>query len=45
MREAKETEARVSELAGLRGAPRAVPTPGEESRVVRYGRRATRDVY
>ena len=44
-REAKETEARVSELAGLRGAPRAVPTPGEESRVVRYGRRATRDVY
>ena len=45
MREAKETDARVSELAGLRGAPRAVPTPGEESRVVRYGRRATRDVY
>jgi hypothetical protein len=51
MREARESGARHAELAGLRGAPRVAqgypkpPTPGEESRVVRYGRRAMRDVY
>ena len=51
MREARESGARHVELAGLRGAPRVAqgypkpPTPGEESRVVRYGRRAMRDMY
>ena len=51
MREARESGARHVDLAGLRGAPRVAqgypkpPTPGEESRVVRYGRRAMRDMY